>query len=124
MPNNIAPELPIDNNALMWCEIFEKVPNGTTGTIESVPVTGRTDIVAYIAATELLSDLTPINAALSIPLPQIGSTNRYSSTMLGSLLKTHLLALAEQTVYVHFRMGAGPWHEVAQTIVKNVRAAT
>lgn len=124
MANNIAAELPVDNDGLWWCEITSTQVNATTGDIEEVPVTGRTDVIAFISATKDLSSSTTIHADLSLTLANVSGTNRYYAYPQGDKLKTHLLPTYKDVkVYVHFVMGTGDWHEVAETTAVDVRAA-
>ena len=124
MPNNIAAELPVDNDGLWWCEITSTEVNITTGDIEEVPVTGRNDVIAFISATKELSSAVTIHADLQKTLTNVTGTNRYYAYPQGSDLKLRLLpTYKDQKVYVHFVMGNGDWHEVAETTVVNERAA-
>lgn len=124
MANNIALELPVDNAGIFWCEITESQVNVTTGVIEEVPVVGRGDVVAFISATKELSSSVPIHADLSLSLTNVTGTNRYFAYPQGDKLKLRLLpTYKDQKVYVHFVMGTGEWHEVAETTAVDVRDA-
>jgi hypothetical protein len=124
MANNIAAEMPVNNAGLWWCEITESRVNVTTGDIEEVPVTGRTDVVAFVAATKELSSAAAIHADLQLTLTNASGTNRYYAYPQGDKLTARLLpTYLDQKVYVHFEMGNGEWHEVAETTVVDTRAA-
>lgn len=128
MANNIAPELPVNNDALWWCQITQKTVNPTTGAIEVAPVIGRTDVKAFAAAAEELSSATPINAALELALANVVGTNIYYGYPEGHLLRQHLLPdFRDLPVFIHFTAGpagALDWHEAARTIVRDKRTAT
>jgi hypothetical protein len=128
MANNIAPELPVNNDALWWCQITRKTVNPTTGEIEETPVTGRTDVKAFAAAGEELSSAEPVHAALELALTNVAGTNIYYGYPEGHLLRQHLLpAFRDLPIFVHFTAGAPgaiDWHEAARTIVRDKRTAT
>ncbi|GAB1345019.1 hypothetical protein [Gemmatimonas sp.] len=128
MPNNIAPELPVNNDALWWCKIFEFVPNDTTGEIEEQPVIGRTDVKAFLAAAEELSEAVAIDASLELALTNVSGTNVYYGYPQGHLLRDHLLpTFKDLPIFVHFTAGSAgeiDWHEAARTIVRDKRTAT
>ena len=124
MANNIAPEMPVNNAGIWWCEITQQSVNATTGVIEEAPVVGRTDVVAFLSATKELSSAVPVHAELSLPLTNVTGTNRYYAYPQGAKLREYCLpALKNQPVFVHFKMGDGEWHEVAGTLLTDERAA-
>lgn len=128
MANNIAPELPVNNDGLWCCKITQTVPNATTGELEEEPVTGRTDVKAFPAAVEELSEATPIHASLELTLTNVSGTNVYYGYPQGHLLRDHLLpTYKDQPIFVHFTAGSAgeiDWHEAARTIVRDKRTAT
>lgn len=124
MANNIAPEWPVQNDALWWCEITARQVNPTTGDIEEIPVIGRADVVAFASASASLNAATAIHADLSLALTNVSGTNRYYAYPQGDKAALRLLPVyKDQKVYIHFKMGDGDWHEVAETTVVDIRAA-
>lgn len=130
MPNNVAKEWPVDNDGILWCEITQDAVNLTTGDIDvDAPVVGRTDVVAFFAASEELSTAVPIHADVSYALTNVAGTNRYYAYPQGGTMRSRLLPTYKDVkVYVHFVAGdlAGgnlDWHEVAETTIVNVNPA-
>ena len=124
MANNIAAELPVGNAALFWCEISTFQANAITGDIEEATIVGRNDVSTFISATKELSSSSAIHSDLIFGMVNIPNTNRYYIYPQGDVLQSRLLpTYRDQKVYVHFTMGAGEWHEVAETTLVDERAA-
>lgn len=126
MANNIAPEMPVDNDGMWLCEIIEKAPHPTTGVpIQELPVVGLTDVVAFPSAQEELKGAVTIHESLTVPLGNVAGTNVYFGYPNGESMATHLIPdFADEPVYIHFYSPSTRWHEVARTIVRNKRTAT
>lgn len=129
MANNIAAETPVNNDAILWCEVEKDSVNPTTGEIETAPVIGASDIVAFFSATRELSDAVSIHADLEFALANVSATNRYFAYPAGDTLRLRLLpTYKDQAVYVHFIKGtiggSITWHEVASTIITDERTAS
>ena len=128
MANNIAAETSVNNDAILWCEITKDTVNPTTGVIENAPVNDATDVRAFFSATKELSSSTATHADLTFLLTCPTGTNRYYAYPTGDAMRIRLLpAFKDLPVFVHFLKGviAGSiaWHEVAQTIIVDERAA-
>ena len=81
--------------------------NAATGMDETVPLTGRTDGIAFLSTVEDIDTATPIHSTLQVALVEIGSTAAYQGVMEGSAKATQLAALADNTVlYRHFQFGS------------------
>lgn len=95
--------------------------NATTGIDETVPLTGRTDGIAFLSTVEDIDTATPIHAALSIALTEIGATAAYSGVMEGSAKATHLAATHDNTVlYRHVQFGSD-YRRVVSVIYRKKR---
>jgi hypothetical protein len=80
--------------------------NPSTGVEETIPLTGRTDGVAFLSTTEDISTATALSGC-SISLVEIGSTGVYTGVMEGSNKATALTATPDNTiVYRHFQFGS------------------
>lgn len=124
MANDISPEWPVANDALWRCEITRSTVNTTTGVIEEAPLVGANDVIAFASASNSLSAATPIHASLQVTLTNVTGTGVYFAYVDGDVAQLRLLpTYKDQTVYVHFVKGTGDWHEVAETIVTDQRAA-
>ena len=124
MANNIAPEWPVNNDALWYCAITKKEPDAGGIPAES-PVVGLTDVEAFACATEELKDATPIDASLLVPLTNVSGTHYYYGYANGNSAASVLIPGYTGTpVFIHFRSASARWHEVARTIVRNTRTAT
>lgn len=128
MANNIAPETPVNNDAILWCEIEKDSVNGTTGDIETAPVVGASDVVAFLSANKELSTAASIHADMEFTLTNVSGTNRYYAYPTGDKLRERLLpTYKDQAVFVHFIKGtiggSITWHEVASTIITDERTA-
>ena len=125
MANNIAPEWPVANDALWMCQIVQTTVNVRTGLPEESPVIGRSDVIAFASADEEVDIATAIHADLSLALTNVAGTNTYFGYPQGDKAQLRLLPTHKDLpVFIHFVMGNGDWHEVAQTIVRNKRTAT
>lgn len=124
MANNIAPEWPVNNDALWYCAITKKEPDAEGIPAES-PVVGLTDVEAFACATEELKGATPIDASLVVPLTNVTGTPYYYGYANGTSAADALIPSFNDTpVFIHFRSPSARWHEVARTIVRNTRTAT
>jgi hypothetical protein len=95
--------------------------NATTGLDETVPLTGRTDGVAFLSTVEDIDTATPIHASLSIALAEVVSTATYTGVMEGSNKATHLAATADNaTLYRHVQFGSD-YRRVTSVIFRKSR---
>jgi hypothetical protein len=80
--------------------------NTTTGLGETVPLTGRTDGVAFLSLTEDTGTAIAI-ATLSVALVEVEATGSYAATIQGSTKATALANTPQGTVlYRHFQFGS------------------
>jgi hypothetical protein len=132
MPNNIAAELPVDNDGLFWCQIKADEVNLTTGLIDKdVAIINRNDVKAFIVAGTLDGDslekrtTDAIHTDLVFALLNVAGTPNYYIYPQGDVLLSRLIpAHRDAKVFVHFIAGNGDWHEVAETTVVVKRTAT
>lgn len=125
MANNIAPEWPVNNDALWYCIITQKSAPDADGVTTDVPVTGLSDVEAFACATEELKDATPIDAGLLVALTNVSGSGVYYGYPNGNTAASVLIPAYNDTpVFIHFRSPSARWHEVARTIVRNTRTAT
>ena len=97
--------------------------NATTGVQETVVLTGRTDVTAFLSTTQDIMTATPIHASLSKILTEVGATGAYSAVFEGSDKSTQLAATPDNTtLYRHFT-AAQDYHEVKAVIYRKNRVA-
>lgn len=107
MADDLDDEIYAHNDDTVGCEPTVLRFNATTGVKETVPLTGRTDGIAFLSTTEDIDTATPIAPGVSIPLPEIGSTATYVGVMEGSAKATALAATPDNTVlYRHYQFGS------------------
>lgn len=122
MANNVPPEIPLENDLRLWCEVFKTTVDGTSGALTpDVPDTGRTDIEAFFSTDEELSSATPIGS-LTWSLPCVGTSHRYSAVVSGATLTAEAKpTYLDVPVYVHFCATDSSWHETAETMFVDKR---
>ena len=125
MPNAIDGELYPDNNSHTTAHPMRWQLNPTTGIEEQVPITGLTDLKAYLSLTELAaSESEAVNAALVITLTEVLTTAAYQGTFSGASKRTYLGAQPDSTkVYCHWQSVSAGYHEVAEIIWRPKRPA-
>ena len=84
MADNLDDEIfPHNDDTVAWePKIFRKNP--TTGVDETITLTGRADVSAFLSTVEDIDLATPIHASLQISLSEIGSSGVYTGVMEGS----------------------------------------
>ena len=123
MANDLDAEIYPDNDDLVVCRPTRVQLNATTGVQETVALTGRTDVTAFLSLSGDLLTATAIHASLSKVLTEVGSTGAYSGVMEGSDKSTQLAATADgATLYRHFTAGQD-YHEVKSVIFRKQRVA-
>jgi len=127
MANDIDDEIYPDNDDKIRCVPIIDSTNTTTGADQSTPLTGLTNLKAYLAASESASsDAAALDPSLVITLTEAGSTGIYYGSMPGSAKRSAsaLAALADGTViWRHWQAGT-VYHEKKSVIWrKNGRPA-
>ncbi len=123
MANDIDDELYPDNDDFIAVVPTTRRLNATTGIEETVPLTGLTNLKAYLATTaEAASDASAISG-LVVALTEVGSTGAYQGSMTGAAKRTNLAATADgTTLYLHWQSGT-VYHEVKSVIWRTKRPA-
>lgn len=95
--------------------------NPTTGVDETVPLTGRTDGVAFLSVSDDISTATAIAGGVSILLAEVGSTATYAGVMEGSNKATALAATLNAAVlFRHVQFGSD-YRRVVSVIFRRKR---
>lgn len=126
MANQIDGELYPDNNSHTTAHPMRWRLNPTTGVEEQIPITGLTDLKAYIALSDTASsEAGAVNAALVSTMTEVLTTAAYEATFSGANKRTYLGAQADgTTVYVHWQSVSAGYHEVAAVIWRTKRPAS
>lgn len=126
MANVIDPELYPDNNAHTTARPMRWQLNPSTGVEEQVPISGLTDLRAYLstaATTPTHEHESVVHADLVALMTEVGATAAYEATFLGSALRARV-ALADGTpLYVHWQSLSAGYHEFAAPIWRTSRPA-
>ncbi len=94
--------------------------NSSTGVDETVPLTGRTDGVAFLSTTEDIDSSTALSGC-TVNLVEVGSTGVYQGVIEGSAKATALAATADNTtLYRHVQFGSD-YRRVASVLYRKSR---
>ena len=94
--------------------------NATTGVDETVPLTGRTDGIAFLATTEDIHTATALSGC-TVTLTEIAATSVYSGVLEGSAKQTALSATPDNTtLFRHIQFGSD-YRRVASVIYRKSR---
>lgn len=118
MANEIDGELYPDNNSHTTARPSRWRLNPTTGADELVPLSGLTDLKAYLSLQkDAASDAQAVNAALVVTMTEVLTTAAYQATFSGAAKRSHLIAQPDGTkVYCHWQSASAGYHEVAEII--------
>lgn len=125
MANEIDGEIYARNNAHTTCRPMRWQLNPTTGANEEVPITGLTDLRAYLSASDAATDHTSgaIHPSLVYVMTEVGATAAYQATVLGSATATNVASPDGTVLFMHWQAPSVGYHEFAPVVWRTKRPA-
>lgn len=127
MANELDPEIYSgNNNAHTTARPMRWRLHPTSGAEEQVPISGLTDLKAYLALSDVTTDHTDaIHADLVEDMTEILATAAYEATFSGTAMRTHIDALdpVPTKVYRHWQSVSAGYHEHAEVLWRTSRPA-
>lgn len=124
MANSLPTEIYLENDDFVHVAAQVTRANSTTGEVETVDLSGRTDGLVFLSNTSPTDGTaSAIHASLSKTLTETVATSRYSAVLEGSDKTTQLAAKADgDIIYGHISFGSD-YHESFPIIVRKARVA-
>jgi hypothetical protein len=125
MANEIDGEIYPRNNAHTTCRPSRWQLNPTTGVEEEVPISGLTDLRAYLSASADATSHTTgaLHPSLAYSMIEVLATAAYQATILGSDTAANVTSADGTTLYVHWQAPSAGYHEFTPVIWRTKRPA-
>lgn len=112
------------NNAHTTCRPKRWQTNSTTGLDELVPLSGLTDLKAFLSASATAADEAgAFDPALVVTMAEAGSTAAYQATFSGATMATKITAPDQTEIFRHWQSKSAGYHEVAPVLWRTARTA-